>query len=266
MHLSLLKFALILAPAVAHTVLLNNEANERQLTEIDLAPTCPLDTVSCQRTDVDPCCSPTNGLLVLALQWDTRWGPSDAFTVHGLWPDTCKGKQLPRNGCDPSRAYTNISQIIDQDPGLRDRMDTYWPSNKGDNNWFWTHEWGKHGTCVTTLHPKCYSTYEPQQEVVEYFQSILDLRDKYDVFSALNKSGIVPTEPETGRRPKNTYSLREFKDAVRAQWGFEPNVKCIGRRLQEVWLWFKVKGRDSYYPVEPWGADTCSRINYQKKI
>ncbi|KAJ2004676.1 hypothetical protein H4R26_002370 [Coemansia thaxteri] len=257
-----------LASAYAFDFLQQQPSAERDLA---FAPdTCPIDTVSCQRSDVDPCCSPTNGLLVLALQWDTRWGPSDAFTVHGLWPDTCTGKQLPGNGCDASRAYTNISGIIaastDGDQLLQS-MNTFWPSNKGDNNWFWTHEWVKHGTCVTTLHPRCYGPpgYRPQQEVADYFRSILQLREKYDLFRALNASGIVPTEPETGRRPKNTYSLAQFKAAVRDAWGVEPNVRCAGSRLQEVHLWFKVRGRDTYYPVDPWGQDTCRQISYQQK-
>ncbi|KAJ2362790.1 Ribonuclease T2-like, partial [Coemansia sp. RSA 2611] len=88
--------------------------------------------------------------------------------------------------------------------------------------------WVKHGTCVTTLHPRCYGqdSYAPQQEVGDYFRSVLDLRAKFDVFQALNASGIVPTEPETGRRPKNTYTLVQFKQAIRAAWGVEPNVKC----------------------------------------
>ncbi|KAJ2258722.1 hypothetical protein GGI13_000487 [Coemansia sp. RSA 455] len=230
--------------------------------------TCPIDTISCQRSDVDPCCSPKNGLLVLSQQWDTRWGPSDAFTIHGLWPDTCAGKMLPGAGCDSTRSYTNISSIVEAtDPALLKELNTFWPSNKGDNNWFWTHEWVKHGTCVTTLHPRCYAhdDYAPQQEVVDYFRSVLALRAKYNVFQALNASGIVPTEPETGRRPKNTYTLTQFKQAIHTAWGVEPNVKCIGRRLQEVQIWFKVRGRDTYYPVDPWGQDTCRLISYQQK-
>ncbi|KAJ1882142.1 hypothetical protein H4R99_002547 [Coemansia sp. RSA 1722] len=230
--------------------------------------TCPIDTISCTRTDIDPCCSPQNGLLVLALQWDTRWGPSNAFTVHGLWPDTCEGKQLPNQGCDPQRSYTNISGIIQtSDPLLHADMTTYWPSNKGDNDWFWTHEWVKHGTCVSTLHPRCYGSegYVPRQEVADYFRKILELREKYDLFKALAKNGVVPTEPEAGRRPKNTYSLKQFKQAIKNEWGVEPNVRCIGRRLQEVFLWFKVRGPDNYYLVEPYGRDSCGAISYQRK-
>ncbi|KAJ1932915.1 hypothetical protein GGF37_006900, partial [Kickxella alabastrina] len=219
---------------------------------------CPIDTISCKGTDVNPCCSPHNGLLVLSMQWDTRWGPSNAFTVHGLWPDTCTGKQLPANGCDPSRSYSNISGIIqDADPSLFADMTTYWPSNKGNNDWFWTHEWVKHGTCVSTLDPSCYGSggideYTPKRDVLDYFRKILELRETYDLFKALAAAGIVPTEPEAGRLPKNTYTLKEFKKAIFDAWGVEPNVRCIGRRLQEVFLWFKVRGRDNYYPVDPW--------------
>lgn len=34
-----------------------------------------------------------------------------------------------------------------------------------------SHEWVKHGTCVTTLNPTCYgSEYTPYQDVVDYFE------------------------------------------------------------------------------------------------
>ena len=49
---------------------------------------------------------PSMGLLVLVQQWYNGLGPSDEFTMHGLWPDTCSGGQGPANGCDANRVYS----------------------------------------------------------------------------------------------------------------------------------------------------------------
>lgn len=51
--------------------------------KVDTKPYFVASTVSCQSTNVDSCCSPKNGLVVLALQWIVGYGPSDEFTVHG---------------------------------------------------------------------------------------------------------------------------------------------------------------------------------------
>jgi ribonuclease T2 len=58
------------------------------------------------------CCFEANGQLLQVQFWDANppTGPSDAWTIHGLWPDYC-GSGYPQN-CDPSRAYTNISSIL----------------------------------------------------------------------------------------------------------------------------------------------------------
>ena len=54
-------------------------------------------------------------------------------------------------------------------------MHTYWKDYKGDDNTFWEHEWNKHGTCISTLEPKCYSDHKATEEVVDYFQKAIDL-------------------------------------------------------------------------------------------
>jgi len=59
--------------------------------------TCPLDVLSCSPHEVDRCCLPAYGLLLLVQQWDTTVGPRNKFTMHGIWPDTCLGDIVPVN-------------------------------------------------------------------------------------------------------------------------------------------------------------------------
>lgn len=149
---------------------------------------CPSPGLSCQTTpaNVDTCCFNTPGGQLLQTQfWDTSppTGPSNSWTVHGLWPDHCDGTYDAN--CDASRAYTNISEIIlaaGRQP-LLDYMNVYWKDYQGDDETFWEHEWAKHGTCISTLKPDCYTGYTPQQEVVDYFQKAVDLFKGLDTYS-----------------------------------------------------------------------------------
>lgn len=54
-------------------------------------------------------------------------------------------------------------------------MNTYWKDESGNDESFWEHEWSKHGTCISTLEPSCYTKYTPQEEVVEYFNRTVEL-------------------------------------------------------------------------------------------
>ena len=54
-------------------------------------------------------------------------------------------------------------------------MQTYWKDYTGNDEAFWEHEWGKHGTCISTFEPRCYVDYSPQEEVVEYFRKTVEL-------------------------------------------------------------------------------------------
>lgn len=107
---------------------------------------------SCQNTSAvsDTCCFNAPGGALLQTQfWDTSppSGPTNSWTIHGLWPDNCDGTY--EANCDSSRAYTNITQILQSfgQTDLLNYMNTYWTSNSGTNEAFWEHEWGKHGTC-----------------------------------------------------------------------------------------------------------------------
>jgi Ribonuclease T2 family len=55
-------------------------------------------------------------------------------------------------------------------------MRAYWKGIAGDEH-LWQHEWSKHGTCVSTLEPRCYgdSRYRETEEVVDYFAKAVEL-------------------------------------------------------------------------------------------
>merc|ERR1711935_1083654 len=62
-------------------------------------------------------------------------GCTTGWTLHGLWPqwaESCTHEKF------------DISQLTD----IQDDLNKYWPSCEGSAESFWTHEWGKHGTCT----------------------------------------------------------------------------------------------------------------------
>ncbi|KAI9253582.1 base non specific RNase Rh [Sporodiniella umbellata] len=221
------------------------------------AQVCNPNVLSCHWSGkVDSCCSPKYGLVALTLQWSPGYGPSDEFTIHGLWPDTCEGRYAPRNGCDRSRMTNSISSIIRSQNGtLYNRMNVFWPSNNRNNNWFWSHEWNKHGTCVSTLRPTCYGpSYVKYQEIIEYFNKVNDLRDQYDVYGALSLNGVLPG---------NTYNVNTFADAIKSYLGARPILDCDrSGTLTEVSLYFYVKGKDTYAITDATRQGTCRGAVY----
>ncbi|CAO3607476.1 unnamed protein product [Cunninghamella blakesleeana] len=210
--------------------------------------------------NVDACCSPKYGLVVFTLQWVPGYGPRDEFTIHGLWPDTCSGGRAPRRGCDRSRISNTIGQVIkSKDFNLYQRMQAVWPSYKGDNNWFWSHEWNVHGTCVSTLLPRCYGEkYAKYDDVVEYFQQTLDLHQDYDIFGVLNQAGIPPG---------SSYRVDALIDAIQKAYGVKAKIDCdrFGN-LSEIGLFFYVQGRKDYKITNAFHKGNCrAYVNYPKK-
>jgi ribonuclease T2 len=70
---------------------------------------------SCHNTTAvsNLCCFEAPGGLLLQTQfWDTSpsTGPSNSWTIHGLWPDHCD--LTFSSSCDPSRAYTGIDSLL----------------------------------------------------------------------------------------------------------------------------------------------------------
>ncbi|KAF9903521.1 ribonuclease T2-like [Linnemannia zychae] len=192
------------------------------------------------------------GLIVLVQQWFNGVGPSNAFTLHGLWPDTCAGGHGPPNGCDPRRTYYNVAARLKSfkgaSPGFMNEMNTYWGSFKGDNNGFWSHEWSKHGTCISNLAPSCVQNFSPNQDVYGYFRQGLDLRGQYDLYKALANAGIMPgTTPD----------VEDMHEAIEKAFGVDAQINCEGGVLNEIWLYFNVKNGNQYVPTNAKYPGSC---------
>ncbi|EME40190.1 hypothetical protein DOTSEDRAFT_74867 [Dothistroma septosporum NZE10] len=203
--------------------------------------TCSGGQLSCHNTTVqtDLCCFNSPGGALLQTQfWDTspQTGPVNSWTIHGLWPDRCDGTYDAN--CDDQRAYTNITAILNSfgKQDLVSYMNTYWPDYQGNNEQFWEHEWGKHGTCVSTLDPDCYTNYLPTEEVPDFFQKTVDLFKTLPSYTWLSDAGITPSTSQT-------YTLSQIEDALAKQHGGnKPYVGCASGAMDELWYFYNVQG------------------------
>ena len=186
-----------------------------------------------------------------------------------LRPDNCNGTYEAY--CDPTREYTNITSIISESgrAGLLDYMKIYWKDYKGDDEDFWEHEWNKHGTCISTLEPKCYSNYASQQDVVDYFAKTVELFQDLDSYSVrkliihttftgallmrfyipqyLSTAGIIPSETRT-------YTAVVINAALKAPRKTEAVIQCKNGELKEIWYFYNVLGSvqtGKFVPANP---------------
>lgn len=171
-------------------------------------------------------------------------------------PDNCDGSY--QQFCDQNRQYTNITAILQEKaPGTLQTMQTYWKDYQGDDESFWEHEFGKHGTCISTLEPRCYGAgYAPTDEVPDYFGRAVSLFQTLPTHDLLSAAGIVPSATQT-------YTLAAIKAALAAGHdGHAVVVRCSSAgELNELWYHFHVRGSvqsGDFTAVDPVGSgDTC---------
>ncbi|PNS20284.1 Ribonuclease T2 [Sphaceloma murrayae] len=223
---------------------------------VAVGPHCSLKApLSCHgnATITDTCCTEVQGQVLSVQFWDTNpaTGPEDHWTIHGLWPDNCDGTY--EQFCDPSREYANISCILEA-AGPRGRnvlsfMQKYWKDQAGQDESFWEHEWNKHGTCYSTLQPKCFGHYKPQEEVVDYFEQATRSFRSLPTYQYLKQAGIVPTTAKN-------YTYDEFVAALRKPSGITALPRCSKGEVYEVWYTYNVRGsiaNGHFERVEPVG-------------
>ncbi|KAG0252101.1 ribonuclease T2-like, partial [Actinomortierella ambigua] len=155
----------------------------------------------------------------------------------------------------------DIERRLSAYPGggvLVDEMRTFWPSKYEDDSAFWSHEWSKHGTCVSSIAPQCTPGMPQNYDLFTFFNTTLGLRAQYNLYQALAAQGIAP-----GSNPQATV----VREALQAQFKVQAEVNCIGGVLDEIWLYFNVKnGFHEFVPIDSPDTGSCNGyIQYPMK-
>lgn len=115
-------------------------------------------------------------------------------------------------------------------------MSTYWKDYQGDDETFWEHEWAKHGTCISTLEPSCYSDHKATEEVVDYFQKAVDLFKTLPSYQWLKDAGIEPSSSKT-------YTTSAIQAALAVNRpGVQVTLGCKSGVLNEIWYHYDIRG------------------------
>ncbi|KZP14093.1 ribonuclease T2 [Athelia psychrophila] len=201
-------------------------------------------TASCssQSSSVpDTCCTEYPGGILLQTQfWDTlpSTGPTNSWTIHGLWPDNCNGTYA--KNCDSSRDYTDIAALLTAQ-GASDTlafMQEYWLNSYGTSEKLWEHEWATHGTCMSTLETSCLPAGSAKgAEAVAFYQTVVKLFKTLPTYTWLANAGITPSSSKT-------YTLTAINAAlVAGSGGFTPRLGCTrSGTLTSISWYFHLKG------------------------
>ncbi|KJA28519.1 hypothetical protein HYPSUDRAFT_128901 [Hypholoma sublateritium FD-334 SS-4] len=214
---------------------------------------------SCHNTTVQTnlCCFEAPGGLLLQTQfWDTNpsTGPSNSWTIHGLWPDHCD--TTFSENCDSSRDYTGIGTLLTNN-GASDTlafMNQFWVDINGANEQFWEHEWATHGTCMSTLEPSCLPSGSVKgAEAVAFFQTVVKLFQTLPTYTFLSNAGITPSSTKT-------FTLSQLTSALKAQSGFTPSLDCTSGALNQISWYFNLKGSiidGTFVPIDAPETGSC---------
>ena len=142
---------------------------------------------------------------VMAVQWSNGYCKvsscgskadhvyKNKLTIHGLWPSLKSGKYL--SDC------TSGVTIVDDGSSLFTDMKQYWPSFSKSNEYFWGHEYNKHGYCM--VEEKGWSGY------TDYFSYVIDLHKR--TFNDLLTNAFPDYSDTT-----ITISYNEMKSAIQS--------------------------------------------------
>jgi len=228
---------------------------------------------SCEnKTEVNACCLPTQGLVLATQFWDTYSGreehgqylPMQSWTIHGLWPDNCDGSY--EQYCDFSRqldpepspsvvngvpvpAYTGPPiDVYIKDFGRHDLLEyinKYWVGHNAPSWTLWAHEYSKHATCFSTFDTSCYGRYKEHEDLINYLDTAVAAYKQYPTYKWLQKAGIVPSNT-------TTYAKTSIVNALTKASGAVPHIACTADgSLNEVWYYSHSLGAPQFGLYKP---------------
>lgn len=228
--------------------------------------TCPADpplSCSADAGTSDSCCyEGVNGVMLMTQLWDydPAIGPEDLFTIHGLWPNKCKGGY--DQFCNPGWKISDARKVLEEagENELIKEMERIWKDLSGTDSDLWLHEFNKHGTCMSTLNPKCYSDgSDEHRNAVDYYRTTVELFKSLPTYEWLSDAGIAPSDNET-------FSVDEFSSALTQNLEGDEAVDAVNllcdnqNALTQIYYHFKLKGAavgGKYVPTKAVDQTTC---------
>jgi ribonuclease I len=183
---------------------------------------------------------------VMAVQWSNGYCSATScgtkadhvyenkMTIHGLWPSLKSGKYL-------SQCTTGV-EIVDDGTALFTDMKQYWPSFSNSNEYFWEHEYNKHGFCM--VEEKGWDGYK------DYFSFVIDLHK--EIYNDLITNAFPDYKDET-----ITVTYNEMKTAIK---NVIPNaifkMNCKSGYVSEFYFYLE---KDVYTPsADSRFSNSCS--------
>ncbi|XP_055022711.1 ribonuclease T2-like [Boleophthalmus pectinirostris] len=105
------------------------------------------------------------------------------------------------------------------------------------NNWTIHGLWSKHGVCASCV--------EELRSPQKYFRTCLQLRERFNVHSLLEREGITPSN-------NKTYEVDQIREVVAPLFGDHHEIQCFqDKKGRELWFQMKVS-------LSPNGTSGCS--------
>lgn len=218
-------------------------------------------TCSTNPTNNDCCYENPGGVIIQAQSWgyNPAVGSSDTFTLNGILPAKCDGTfQEFCNSLLTVNEKDLKEMIITQygDQGLYDEMSSFWKSPTGSGELLWAEEFNKHGSCISTLRPVCYSSnYESNENIYDYFRINIAMYQKYPTYQELGNAGIVPSTSKTYTMDEISSALSSVNNGHSVYLGCDENNALVEVRYYTHFVGPLIF--QEYQPIDSLAQYTC---------